>query len=220
MRPEGVRPGTSGLRRAAKEYALVIKLYHAPMTRSSRVLWLLEELDADYEIIPIEIQRRDGSGRRDPRNPHPFKQVPIVDIDGEVIMESLAVWLHLADMFPQAGLAPPHGAAVRTRYMGLMGMATAVFEPLVLAVMEGRAFTGREVAAREALDRELMRGLASQPHLLGENFSAADLVYFSLLRFFPAALPTRPEYQEWIERISSRPALVRMRAKDGASHVD
>lgn len=198
---------------------MTIKLYHAPMTRSSRVLWLLEELGADYEIIPVEIMRRDGSGAPDPRNPHPFKQVPAVEIGGEIITESLAVWLHLADNFPQAGLAPRQGSPARVRYMALMGMATSVFEPLVLAVMEQRPFTERERRAQQALDAQLMRGLASQPYLLGATFSAADLVYFSLLRFFPTTLPARPEYEHWIERISTRPALARMRAKDAAGGV-
>lgn len=143
---------------------MTIKLFHAPMTRSSRVLWLLEELGVDYEVVPIEIKRRDGSGQPDLRNPHPFKQVPAIQIDGETIVESLAVWIYLADAFPHAALAPAHTeAALRARYMGLMGMATAVFEPLVAAVMEQRTLTQREKWAQVTLDLELMRGLAIQP---------------------------------------------------------
>lgn len=197
---------------------MVIKLYHAPMSRSSRVLWLLEELGAAYVIAPVEIRRRDGSGGPDPRNPHPFKQVPVIEIDGEIVTESLAIWLHLADAFPEARLAPPQGASLRTRYVALMGMATSTFEPLVIAAMEQRPLTERETLAQTSLDAELMRGLGAHPYLLGEEFSAADLVYFSLLRFFPTALPDRPEYRTWIERISGREALARMRATDAAAH--
>lgn len=210
-----VSPSQVGRFEKRQQGNAMITLYHTPMTRSSRVLWLLEEVDAEYQIEPIEIRRRDGSGKPDPNNPHPLKQVPCIEIDGDIIVESLAVWLHLTDMHTAARMAPPIGAPERARYMGLMGLATAVFEPLVTAVMERRALTDRERQAQSSLDSILMRGLAKNPYLLSTEFSAADLVYASLLRFFPTNLPARTEYKTWLERISSRPAIARMREKDG-----
>src|SRR5581483_9494414 len=54
----------------------MLTLYHAPQSRSTRFLWLLEELGADYKIAYTNIPRRDGSGAIDPANPHPDKKVP------------------------------------------------------------------------------------------------------------------------------------------------
>lgn len=192
----------------------MITLYNATMTRSTRVIWLLEELGADYRIVPVTISRPDGTGAPDPRNPHPLKQVPAVEHDGEIIVESLAVWLHVSDLYPEARLAPPVGHAKRAEYMGWMGIATAVFEPLVAAAMTGAPLNSQENAAREFLDNRFQKALGRHPYLLWAEFSTVDLVYASLLRFYPAALPERPAYRDWLARIAARPAALRVRAKD------
>ena len=54
----------------------MLTLFHAPQSRSSRIIWLLEELGADYEIRYVDIQRRDGSGGPDLANPHPARRSP------------------------------------------------------------------------------------------------------------------------------------------------
>jgi glutathione S-transferase len=51
----------------------MITLHHAPQSRSSRIIWLLEEVGAPYEIVLTDIPRMDGSGAPDPKNPHPDK---------------------------------------------------------------------------------------------------------------------------------------------------
>ena len=84
----------------------MLTLYHAPQSRSSRILWLLEELGADYELVITDIPRQDGSGAADPRNPHPDKKVPALVHDGALITESIAIVQYLADLYPKAGLAP------------------------------------------------------------------------------------------------------------------
>lgn len=190
----------------------MIVLYHAYMSRSTRVLWLLEELGADYKLVPISIMRPDGSGGPDGQNPHPLKQVPAIEHDGVLIVESLAIWLHLSDSFPKAELAPKPDDPARTDYMGWIGSQTAIFEPLVAAAMKGEAFSAREEAARDWLDSRFQAALSRAPYLLGENFSTADLLYSSMLRFYPSVLPDRPAYKDWLARINERPALARVRA--------
>jgi len=193
----------------------MLTTYNATLSRSTRVLWLLEELGADYTIVPVTIARADNPEQGpDPRNPHPLKQVPCIEHDGEVIVESLAIWLHLTDLHPQANMAPPLGHPKRAAYMGWMGMATAVFEPLVVAVMNGAPLTDRQQAARADLDARFAAALARGPYLLGDGFSTVDLVYASLLRFYPATLSATPEIAAWIERVAGRPAGARARAKD------
>lgn len=192
----------------------MITTFNATMSRSTRVLWLLEELGLDYACVPVGIARPDGSGGPDPENPHPLKQVPCIVHDGEVMVESLAIWLHLADLRPEAGLAPAVGHPLRAAYMGWMGAATAVFEPLVLAIATRQPLSARLLDARDWLDARFAAALAERPWLLWDRFSAVDLIYGSLLRFYPHAISQTPEIEAWQARIATRPALSRMRAAD------
>jgi len=68
----------------------MITLFHRPKTRSSRFIFLLEELEAPYEIRIVSIRSRDGSGAVDPANPHPHGKVPAISDDGEIVFESPA----------------------------------------------------------------------------------------------------------------------------------
>jgi glutathione S-transferase len=192
----------------------MITTFNATMSRSTRVLWLLEELGAPYELVPVSIARPDGSGGPDAANPHPVGQVPCITDEGEMVVESLAIWLHLSDLHPEAGLAPPPGHGKRAEYMGWMGLATAVFEPLVAAVMTGTPLTDRQAAARAFLDARIASALARGPWLLWDRFSTIDLVYASMLRFFPTALARTEAIDEWLERIATRPALARVKERD------
>jgi len=192
----------------------MITTFNATMSRSTRVLWLLEELGLDYASVPVTIARPDGSGGPDPENPHPLRQVPCIVHDGELVVESLAIWLHLCDLRPEVGLAPAVGHPLRAAYMGWMGAATAVFEPLVLAVAMRQPLTARQVEARAWLDQRFAAALSERPWLLWDRFSAVDLIYGSLLRFYPDALSRTAEIAAWQERIAVRPALQRMREVD------
>jgi len=80
-----------------------------------------------------------------------------------VIVESLAIWLHLADLHPQAGLAPPPGHPKRAEYMGWLGLSTAVFEQIVVAAMNGTPLTERQQAARASIDARFAVALARGP---------------------------------------------------------
>lgn len=193
----------------------MITLYHANLSRSTRVLWLLEELGTPYEIVPVAIARPDGSGGPDPANPHPLGQVPCIREGDSLIVESLAIWLHLSDAFPETGMAPPPGDPQRPDYLGWLGLSTAVFEPLVTAAISGAPLSERQAEARAYLDARFADALARGPWLLGERFTTADLVYASLLFFFPAALTQTEAMAEWLSRIAARPALARVRAIEG-----
>ena len=109
----------------------MLTLYHAPQSRSSRILWLLEELGADYELVITDIPRQDGSGAADPRNPHPDKKVPALVHDGVLITESIAIIQYLADLYPKAGLAPPSAIRLRGPYLTWLAYYAGVVEPVV-----------------------------------------------------------------------------------------
>src|SRR5689334_20999867 len=97
----------------------MITLYHAPQSRSSRFVWLLEELGQPYDIKLVQIRRRDG-GHQDREyraTIHPHGKVPAIVHDGTIVFESSAVALYLADAFPEAGLGPRIGDPTRGAFV-------------------------------------------------------------------------------------------------------
>ena len=91
----------------------MLKLYHAPRSRSSRFIWLLEELGEPYQIEVVSIRRGDGSGKLDALDPHPHGKVPALVHDDTTVFESIAVALYLTDAFPAMGLGPRIGDSTR-----------------------------------------------------------------------------------------------------------
>lgn len=193
----------------------MLTLHHAPQSRSTRCLWLLEELGADYRINYVDIRRMDGSGDGDPRNPHPMKQVPALEVDGEVIVETIAIFPYLTDLYPQAGMAPRVGEPGRAAYLSWLGLYNGVLEPAVTARFRTpEGLSGQMAEAYEALDARWTAALEAGPYLLGERFSAIDILFGSLLQFFRRAMPDHAVYDEWVARIGQRPALAAALAKD------
>jgi glutathione S-transferase len=180
-------------------------------------VWLLEELGIPYHLYPISISRPDGTGGPDANNPHPLKQVPVIEHDGQVIVESIVVMLHLADQFPAMAMAPALDCPRRAEYMGWMGILTAVLEPIIVAVMRGDALSERQAEARRQIDARIKLALDKHLYLLGEAFSAVDLVYYSYLRLSSDFISNSASFEQWQARIASRPALARARELDAIS---
>lgn len=192
----------------------MITIQHASMSRSTRILWLLEELGAPYEIKRISILRPDGSGGPDPSNPHPMRQVPVIEDDGVVIVETMVIMLHLTDKFGYAGLAPLPDDFRRSAYMGWLGQCIGLLDPMLTTLALKQPLSDRQEAARWILAENLQSALAQNAYLLGKDFSTADLAWFSYLRLAPDFLGAIPRLPEWIERINARPALARARSLD------
>ena len=91
----------------------MLTLVHAPRSRSSRFLWLLEETGEPYDIQYVSIRRSDGSGALDPANPHPHGKVPVLKDGASTVFEQTAIALYLADKFPDARLGPAIGDPAR-----------------------------------------------------------------------------------------------------------
>jgi glutathione S-transferase len=186
-------------------------LHHAPKSRSSRILWLLEELGAEYQVNYLNILRNDGGGAVDPTNPHPLKQVPALTVDGVVMVESIMIILYLTDRYP--GLAPVVGDPKRAEYLSWLGLYNGVLEPVITAKFRGEP-TAVQADAYAALDRRWREALDRAPYLLGDSFSAVDILFGSLLQFYRPAMPQYPIYDAYLARIGERPALARAMAKD------
>lgn len=194
----------------------MLTLIHAPQSRSTRILWLLEELGGPYGVRKVDIRRRDGSGARDPNNPHPDGKVPAL-LDGEALVtESAAIVLYLTDKRPEAGLAPGPRDEGRAAYLSWLFWYHAELEPALNAKVSGRL--DQDPAAQQGYEAALARidaALAAGPWLMGDRFTAVDLLIGSPFQWFRAFAPENAALDAWLARLAERPALARAQARDG-----
>ncbi len=195
----------------------MLMLFHAPLSRSSRIVWLLEELRADYALQITNIPRRDGSGSLDPANPHPDKKVPALVDEGTLITESAAIVLYLTDKFAEAEIGPVVGDTNRGAYLSWLAYYAGVIEPVLNIHFAG---LGDDVVLRgafrdrAAVDHRILGALESVPYLLGDEFSGADILVASMGHVERTMLPADALIDRYLERCSARPALARALAKD------
>ena len=195
-----------------------VTLYHSPNTRSTGALILLEELGAPYDLHVLNMK---AGEQRQPAYlaVNPMGKVPALRHGEAIVTEQVAVYLYLADLFPEAGLAPPIGDRLRGPYLRWMVFYAACFEP---AVVDRAA---KHEPAPQAMspygDYDTMLGavtaqLANGPYLLGERFSAADVLWGTALGWTTMfkLVPELPAIMAYVQRIGARPAAARVRAKD------
>lgn len=200
---------------------MTMRLFHAPQTRSTRILWLLEELGARraVDVTTVSIARSDGSCAADPANPHPDGKVPALDTGAAVMTESAAIVCFLADYFPAAKLAPAPGTPLRAAYLNWLHYYGGVMEPVMtvhVSAMEPDAlFTGTFRGYPQLSDR-LTAALEDQEYILESGFSAADLLMAAPFIWFPAMAPDSTPVRRWIERCASRLAFRKASAEDAA----
>jgi glutathione S-transferase len=199
----------------------MLTLHHAPRSRSSRIVWLLEELGADYRLVITDISRPDGQGgfqgASDPKNPHPDKKVPALEHDGVLVTESAAIVLYLTDLYPKAGLAPAIGDPKRGPYLTWLAYYAGVIEPVINLGFAGLADNPamqRTFTTRQVVDARILGALANGPYMLGERFSGADILIASIGQFQRDMLPAGPQADAYLQRCNERPALARALAKD------
>ena len=190
------------------ESALPPRLYFMPRTRSSRVLWLLEEIGEPYELTEIAgAQRRSSEHLRR----HPLGRVPALELgDGTTIFESAAICLQLADLSPRAGLIPPVGSSERALVYQWVLFAVAELEaPLFRWIRE----LGEGTTESEARDR-FTQAAAAVESALDAQFTVADVMCASVLQGANARelLRSWPGLEAYVRRSESRPAYARAAA--------
>jgi glutathione S-transferase len=197
----------------------MITLYHRPKSRSTRFIFLLEELEAPYRIQLVTIRSRDGSGAVDAANPHPHGKVPVISDDGVVVFESAAIALYLTDKFPRNRIGPLAEEGDRGAYLSWLAYYTGVFEPAFLCKFMSFEVP-RGTAGWVPLDEVLpviIRRLSEGPFLLGERFSAADVLYGTSFALFAGSplLPKSAVIDGYVQRVLARPAYGRAMAREG-----
>lgn len=180
------------------------KLYHSPQSRSSNILSLLRLMgkETEVDIDLVHIQRQNGDGHKDPRNPHPDGKVPLLECQGHLIRESGAIMLWLTDHFDS-----PLGRGVkdpaRAEYLSWLFYYGNVMEPvLYLSFLE---LGENKMIVEWCRDKATMlatleAGLSKSDFLLGKDFSAADLLLSAPFQWMPGVLPDQGVLRDWYDR--------------------
>ena len=187
----------------------MLTLVHAPRSRSSRFLWLLEEIGAPCDIQYVSIRRVDGSGALDPANPHPHGKVPFLKDGASMVFEQTAIALYLADKFPEAHLGPAIGDPARGSFLTALAYYSGVLEPAFTSKFM-KVFVPRGTAGWVNSDEAMTfvdARIAAQPYIAGETFTAADVLYagaFALFMNRPCWARRRPKHSRITWRAASR----------------
>lgn len=195
-----------------------ITLYSAPGTRAARIAFLLEELGVPWDKVTLDLKQREHKAA-DYLRLNPNGVVPTLRDGDTVVFESVAIALYLADRFAEKGLAPPPASPLRGRYLSWMVWSTTTLEPPIGEVYLERqkpaeqqsaaalaAALARFQASAQVLDGELGGG-----YLLGDGFSAADVMLGCVLAFagMLGLLEDHPRLRGYVARVSERPAYSR-----------
>ena len=196
-----------------------LTLYHAAPSRSSIALWMLEETGAPYDVKLVKLSAGDNL-KPDYLAVNPMGKVPALKHGDAVITEVAAICTYLADEFPANKLNVPVGTPRRGVYLKWLFFGPSVIEP----AMTDRAFPRKENPRASALGWRdfdtvldiVTKALTPGPYLMGEQFSAADVVIGSGLRYgmMFKLIPERKEFADYVARLTARPAAKRAEAKD------
>lgn len=193
-------------------------LFHAPQSRSTGTLVLVHELKADYTLHVLNLKANEQR-QPDYLAVNPMGKVPAVLHDGALVTEQVAVYLYLADLYTEAGLAPAIGDPLRGPYLRWMAFYGSSFEPALC----DRAMKHPPAPPSmcpwgdwDTMLKTLTDQLEKGPYLLGDKFTAADVLWGTALTWITAfgLIPKTPAIAAYIERIQARPAYIAANAKD------
>src|SRR5437763_6980707 len=191
----------------------MMKLYWSPRSRSFSALWLMEETGQPYERVLTDIST--GAQKKlEYLAINPMGKVPALK-DGEATLaEAAAICAYVAERYPEARLAPPLGDPLRAKYLYWLFFAPGCVEPAMVQIATKiemnsvAAGWGDSQRVIDVLDNALEKG----GWILGEHFSAADIVIGSALNFSVRLfkmVPSRPSFDAYIARCVARPAFQR-----------
>jgi glutathione S-transferase len=196
-----------------------LTLYHASPSRSSIVLWMLEELGQPYDLHLLSLSKGDQS-KPDYLAVNPMGKVPALKHGDTVITEVAAICTYLADEFPNAKLNVPIGTPQRGVYLKWLFFGPGCFESAVI----DRAAPRKEEPRRAMLGygdfdttmNVVAKAVEKGPWILGEQFTAADVVIGANIRWgmMFKMVPERETFVSYAARIAARPAAKRAEAKD------
>lgn len=195
----------------------MIRLHHLNFSRSTRILWLLEEMGVAYDLVSHD---RDPATFRAPdslKAVHPLAKAPTVEVDGRTMMESGAIIEYLIEAHGGGRLAPAPGSPDRAAYLewlhfaeGTLGMSTIMMMigPRLQITDATRGFMHAELA--KLLDH-VEASLKGRDYLVGDSLTGADINLEYLVELAEAMGETasRPETARWLAAMKARPAYIK-----------
>lgn len=195
-----------------------VTFFHAPQSRSGGTRALFEELGVDYDLHVLSLK---AGEQRQPEYLaiNPMGKVPAIRHGDALITEQPAVFMYLADLYPEAGLAPPIGDPLRGPYLRWMVFYGSCFEPALVDKSMQREPAASSTCPYGDFDtmlKTLTDQLEKGPYLLGETFSAADVLWGTALNWTTMfkLVPELLVIRAYIDRVITRPAMQRAAAKD------
>jgi glutathione S-transferase len=206
----------------------MIKLFAYPNTRATRVLWTLEEIGADYEYILVDL-RKGESCKKPYIDLNPGGKVPTL-VDGDLVLsESAAICTYLADKHPASGLVPEPGTQQRALYNQWNFFVLSELEQPLWTMAKHRFALPehrRVPAAMETAKWEfaktvkvLNQGLDERVFMVDNRFTVADILVAHTLSWAVAfgLVLEHPRLNQYLQKMSSRPALAKARAREQQS---
>ncbi|MGY4475811.1 glutathione S-transferase family protein [Bradyrhizobium sp. USDA 3364] len=188
-----------------------VTLYYSPQSRATGTRVLLEELGAPYDLHILNMkaaeQRKDAYLAI-----NPLGKVPAIRHGDALVTEQVAIFIYLADLFPQAGLTPALNDPRRGPYLRWIAYYGASFEPAVIdhfMKREPAPITQSPYADYDTMLGALEAQLAKGPYLLGDQITAADILWGIALSWTMmfGIVPKRDVFVRYAERIAARPAF-------------
>jgi glutathione S-transferase len=198
----------------------LVTLYYANPSRASMTRLLLEELGAPHELVTLDLRAGDQL-KSEFLAVNPLGKVPTIRHRGEIVTETAAIFIYLADAFAKAGLAPALDDRLRGPYLRWMVFYAASFEPAVVdraRKIEPGPRAMSPYGEFDAVWSAVLGALRPGPYILGERFSAADVLWGAALSWMTAfkLAPPSPEVEAYLARHAARPAVRRLAELEAA----
>ncbi|MEM8773014.1 MAG: glutathione S-transferase family protein [Pseudomonadota bacterium] len=195
-------------------------LYHCPQTRGGTTHWMNEELGDVCEVRIIDFKKGEQQ-QTEFLKINPMGKIPTLVHDGVVVTEAAAICAYLADAFFEKGLAPAQNDPKRGAYFRWMFFAPSCIEPAMMDIFLKRKNENPQSvgwANAERVIETAKSALNDGDYILGDQFSAADVVFGSTLNFAMmfGAIEKQEPFTSYVDRLMSRPAVIRGNEKNAA----
>jgi glutathione S-transferase len=215
----------------------VLTVHHLNNSRSQRVIWLLEEVGAPYEIKHYQRDAKTMLAPRELREVHPLGKSPVITDGGDTVAETGAIVEYILDKYGQGRLIPQAGTPEKLRFTFWMHFAEgSAMPPLVMTLVFGEmpkrmpallrpigrmiAKTAQQGYLRPTIDAQL--DLMEAELNRSAYFAGPDLTAADIMMSFPveaaasrASLGTRAKLTAWLQSIHARPAYQRALQQGG-----
>jgi glutathione S-transferase len=200
----------------------MLKVHHLNNSRSQRILWLLEELGTQYEIVKYQRGTPIPFAPPELKQVHPLGKSPVITDGNKTIAESGAIVEYIIDVYGKGKMKPKHGTDDYWKYVEWMHYAEgSAMLPLLMALFMGFPGVNGE-PLKPRIDSEIAShlsymeaGLKGREFFVGNELTGADIQLLFVLEAAGARLDTYKELSKYRDRMHARPAYKRGIEKGG-----